>query len=160
MKKVLTAATALGLVTLLSGCALLYPNWGTSEGPSDSQSPSASATATPSETPSESASPSPSVDLKPATVSFIDYGTDGSSVYVIAEVTNVAENGGQCTLNFSSGSTSKTLTVKAEENASSTQCYPIYLPLTGLPKGAAKLTVSYSSPGYSGSSQTVEVTVP
>lgn len=160
MKKVLTAATALGIVFSLSGCALLYPNWGTTEGPSDSQSPSASASSSPSTVPSESSSPTPTKDLNPATVSFIDYGTDSSSIYVIAEITNVAENGGQCTLTFTSGSTTKTLAVKAEENASSTQCYPIYLPLTGLPKGVAKITVSYESPEYRGVSDSAEVTVP
>ena len=156
MKKVLTAATALGLVTLLSGCALLYPNWGTDQNPSTSQSPTAT-DASPS--PSASSSVAPTIDA--AKFNFIDLSVDSNTGYVsaVVEVTNVAEDGGKCTFVLSSGSVSKTVSVKAEANVSTTQCYPAMLPTAGFPKGKATVTVSYASPTHEGTTST-GVTIP
>ncbi|MEY3677611.1 MAG: hypothetical protein RL351_838, partial [Actinomycetota bacterium] len=41
MKKALAVSIAALSLVSLSGCALLYPNWGTDQNPSTSQSPSA-----------------------------------------------------------------------------------------------------------------------
>lgn len=139
------------MVIYLSGCALLYPNWGTDQNPSTSQSPSPTA-----ESPSPSASASASATMAVAQFNFIDVSLDAGTGYVsaIVEVTNVAEDGGKCTFVLTSGSVSKTVAVKAESNVSTTQCFPAMLPTTGLPKGKATLTVTYSSATHEGSAST------
>jgi hypothetical protein len=159
LKKILIGSLAIGLALTLSGCALLYPNWGTDQNPSTSMSPTPSAESpSPSESPSASASPKQGV----AEVSLIELGIDQgtSSIFVVAEVVNTAENGGKCTITFKSGATSKSVTVKAEANATSTQCYPAYLPTVGMPKGKGNVTITYESAGYLGTSEAYVVTIP
>lgn len=158
MKKTLAfTAAALALVSL-SGCALLYPNWGTDQNPSTSQSPSATDV---SPSPSESASASASPTIGVAKFNFIDLSVDSGTGYVsaVVEITNVSEDGGKCTFVLSSGSVSKTVAVKAEANVSTTQCYPAMLPISGMPKGKATVTVSYASATHEGSTST-GVTIP
>lgn len=159
MKKSLVALTAAATVFALSGCALLYPNWGTDQNPSTSMSPSPSAES-PSASPSESASVTPQQTL--AEVSLIDMGVDSSagSIYVVAEVLNAAENGGKCTITFKSGTASKSVSVKAEANASTTQCFPAYVPIGGLPKGKGVITITYESEKFYGTSDSYGVTIP
>lgn len=151
MKKAFAASLAALTIITLSGCAMLYPNWGTDQNPSTSQSPSPTAA-------SDSPSPSASADqsLAVATFNFIDVSVDTGTGYVsaVVEVTNVAEDGGKCTFVLTSGSVSKTVAVKAESNVSTTQCFPAMLPLTGLPKGSATLSVTYSSETHVGSAST------
>jgi hypothetical protein len=163
MKKTLKVSIAalsissLALVSL-SGCALLYPNWGTDQNPSTSQSPSASEVS-PTPTDSASASAAPTVGI--AKFNFIDLSVDSNTGFVsaVVEVTNAAEDGGKCTFVLSSGSVSKTVAVKAEANVSTTQCYPAMLPTAGFPKGKATVSVSYSSAAYEGSTS-AGVTIP
>ena len=159
MKKIFAAASAALVATTLSGCALLYPNWGTDQNPSTSMSPSETATS-PSASPSESASETPKQTL--AEVSLIDMGVDSGagSLYVVAEVLNATEDGGKCTITFKSGSATKTVSVKAEANASSTQCFPAYLPIGGLPKGKGVVTIAYESEKFYGTSDSYGVTIP
>ena len=73
-------------------------------------------------------------------------------VDVVAQISNVAEDGGQCTLTVTSGGTSKSQTVRAESNVDTTQCFPMEVSLVGLAKGSASLTVTYKSAGYIGTS--------
>lgn len=163
MKKTLAvsiAALSIGTLSVFSmtGCALLYPNWGTDQNPSTSQSPSATEVSpTPSESPSASAAPS----LGVAKFNFIDLSVDSETGYVsaVVEVTNAAEDGGKCTFTLASGGVTKTVSVKAEANVSTTQCYPAMLPTAGLPKGKATVTVSYVSAAYEGSTS-AGVTIP
>ena len=159
MKKIFAAASAALVATTLSGCALLYPNWGTDQNPSTSMSPSETATS-PSASPSESASETPKQTL--AEVSLIDMGVDSGagSLYVVAEVLNATEDGGKCTITFKSGSATKTVSVKAEANASSTQCFPAYLPIGGLPKGKGVVTITSESEKFYGTSDSYGVTIP
>lgn len=159
MKKILTAASAVLVAITLSGCALLYPNWGTDQNPSTSMSPSATA-APPSASPSESASETPIQTL--AEVSLIDMGVDSGagSLYVVAEVLNATEDGGKCTITFKSGSATKSVSVKAEANASTTQCFPAYLPIGGLPQGKGVVTITYQSEKFYGTSDSYGVTIP
>lgn len=159
MKKISAAASAALVAITLSGCALLYPNWGTDQNPSTSMSPSATAPS-PSASPSESASETPKQTL--AEVSLIDMGVDSGagSLYVVAEVLNATEDGGKCTITFKSGSASKTVSVKAEANASTTQCFPAYLPISGLPKGKGVVTITYESEKFYGTSDSYGVTIP
>jgi hypothetical protein len=158
MKKTLAVSIAALSLVSLSGCALLYPNWGTDQNPSTSQSPSASAA---SPMPSDSASASASPTIEAAKFNFIDLSVDSNTGYVsaVVEVTNVSEDGGKCTFVLTSGSVSKTVSVKAEANVSTTQCYPAMLPTTGMPKGKATVTVSYASATHQGSTST-GVTIP
>lgn len=159
MKKVFAALAVTATAVSLSGCALLYPNWGTDQNPSTSMSPSATVES-PSASPSESVSETPKQTL--AEVSLIDMGVDSGagSLYVVAEVLNATEGGGKCTITFKSGSATKTVSVKAEANASTTQCFPAYLPIGGLPKGKGVVTITYESEKFFGTSDSYGVTIP
>ena len=159
MKRTLLAtAIAFGMITL-SGCAILYPNWGTDQNPSTSQSPSAS-DSSPSPTPSESTSVAPTAAAAKFNLIELDFDQNANAVFVVAEMISAAENGGKCTVTFTSGTTSKSVSVKAEANASSTQCFPAYIPATGLPKGKGSITVSYESANYAGTSPAYGVVIP
>lgn len=157
MKKLTVLSMAAAAALSLSGCALLYPNWGTDQNPSTSQSPTATDTASP--TPTDSASASPTIGT--ANFNIIDLSVDPNNGYVsvVAEVTNVAEDGGKCTFTLASGSLNKSVTVKAEANVSTTQCFPGMVPITGFPKGKASLTIAYASSTHQGST-TTGVTIP
>lgn len=166
-KNSLRAILALPLVAMaslsLSGCTLLYPHWGATGLPSDTPSESASTaapSASASASTSASASPS-SVPVQPATLHIIQSNVDATVgvIDVVAEVTNVSEDGGHCTLSITSGANTKTQTVKAESNVDGTQCFPMEITLTGLAKGPATFKVTYSSAGYSGSTGPQAVTI-
>lgn len=163
MKRIAVSATAISAALLLAGCSVLYPNWGTTEKPSDPETstsvPTSTATETPSETPAET---TPPVVVQKATINIIQSGVDTANgeLYAVAEVTNAVEDGGQCTLNYSSGSFTKAITVKAESNVHTTQCFPISLPLKGLPKGAGTFTITYDSPAFKGTSSPTAVAIP
>lgn len=147
----------------LTGCSLLYPNWGQTGLPTDSAIPTVLPSDNPSSSQSEQPSASPTTVAKqPASVQITMSNVDATSgtIGVVAQVTNVAEDGGFCTFKLTSGSSSKTLVVKAESNVSTTQCYPMEVTLTGFPKGNATLTVSYDSVGFSGVSPAQVVNIP
>ena len=157
MNKILAIVAASGLALTLSGCSLIYPNWGTDQNPSTSQS------AEPSESPSATESASPSASAKSvATVSIDDAVVDATAqvVSVLAQVTNFNEDGGTCTLTIQAGNQSKTMSVKAEANVTTTQCFPMELSLSGLPKGTALVTVTYESPTHFGVSAGRSVLIP
>lgn len=159
MKKLAVFALSGLIVISLSGCALLYPNWSSTQNPgtSESANPSESASS------SESASPSPSATPKKAAKVQIDQlqvdATNGV-IAVLASVANFNEDGGQCTLTFIGGGVTKQLTVKAESNVTTTQCYPMEMPLTGLPKGKGSVTVSYDDRDHAGTSSASSVVIP
>jgi len=157
-KTLLTAAAAIGLFSL-SGCALIYPNWGTDQNPSTSQSPSATESS-PTPTPSDSASATPTIGVAKFNVIELDFDPSANAVFVVAEMLSAAENGGKCTVKFTSGSVTKSVSVKAEANATTTQCFPAYIPATGLPKGKGTVTITYESPTYAGTSQAFGVVIP
>jgi hypothetical protein len=157
MKKLATIATIAATSLTLGGCALLYPNWGTDQNPSTSESPSASSSASPSA--STTASPTPTIEVAKFNIIDMSVDTNNGYVQVVAEVTNVAEDGGKCTFALTSGSISKTVTVKAEANVSTTQCFPAMLPITGFPKGKATVTIAYASSTHEGTTST-GVTIP
>ena len=166
MNKFIKGAAVLTAATLLTGCSILYPNWGSTQKPSDPQT--SEPTVTPTESPTASETPSPTATstatkpAAPANINVMQVGVDAANgeVYAVAEVTNAAENGGSCTLTFVSGSTTKTLVVKAEANVTTTQCFPMNLPIKGLPKGAGSVTVSYSSPTFVGTSTAFPISIP
>lgn len=160
MKKFLLFVILVGAATL-AGCTLLYPHWGQTPQPTTSASSSDGTTDAPSETPSQSASPTTPVKKKAASVELMDSQVDSGAltISVVAHVTNVAEDGGTCTLVYQSGSVTKSVPVKAESNVSDTQCYPMTLSTVGLPKGAGLISVVYDSTEYHGQSPATAVTI-
>lgn len=164
MNKFIKGAAVLTAAMLLTGCSILYPNWGSTQRPSDPQTSEPTVTPTESPTDAETPSPTPTATkpAAPATINVMQVGVDAANgeVYAVAEVTNAAEDGGSCTLTFVSGATTKTLVVKAEANVTTTQCFPMNLRTKGLPKGAASVTVSYSSPNFVGTSTAFPISIP
>lgn len=160
MKKLFTLITAAGAAVLLTGCALLYPNWGTDQNPSTS----ASASPSPTVSASPSASASPAKTKGKADVKLFDSGFDKTGtapkLYAMADVANFAENGGYCTLTFVGGGVTKSVKVTAEANVQRTQCALMEIPAAGLPKGAGILTVEYFSDNYYGAAPSAPVTIP
>jgi hypothetical protein len=157
MKKIIALVAASGLALMLSGCSLIYPNWGTDQNPSTSQSaqPSESASGTP--TPVETTS-----TKGEATVVVDQANVDATAGFlsVVAQVTNFNEDGGTCTLTVQAGNQSKTMSVKAESNVTTTQCFPMEISLSGLPKGTALVTVTYESAAHFGVSAGRSVLIP
>ena len=163
MRKLLAISITVLAATALSGCTLLYPNWGTDVSPSDSAAPSASAT--PIESPSESASATPSqVPLAKAEVVVFDAGIDTSGsapmIFAMADISNFAEAGGKCILTFTGSGVTKSIEVTGLENVNRTQCPLMQMPVKGLPKGAAILTVQYVSKTHAGNAPSVSVVIP
>jgi hypothetical protein len=165
MKRINIAAVAsasLLLAVALSGCSILYPNWNTTAKPGDSSAPSSSSSSAVTESASASPTPTPTVAVKKAQIAWVDSGVDTAAgvIYGVAEITNVVEDGGTCTLTFIGAGKTKTVSGKAEVNATDTQCHPLELPIAGLPKGAALITMTYNSPTHVGTSAAVAVTIP
>lgn len=157
MKKIALGLVAAAITVSLSGCALLYPNWGTDQSPGTSQSasPTESASQTPSASPTK-------VTKSKAVIRIDDASADATAgvISVVAEVTNVAQDGGTCTLILQVGNTTKRLPFKAEANVDRTQCFPMEVPLAGLPKGTALVSVEYESSTYFGVSTAQSVLIP
>ncbi len=165
MKKVILAAAGIWLTLSLAGCSFFYPNWGQKTPPigtpSQSSSTSASASSSASASVSPSGSPTPTTILKQvAKINILQSSVDATAISVVAEALNFSEDGGTCTLQFTNGVVKKSISVKAESNASDTQCFPLNLPLTGLPKGAGLVTISYASSTHIGTSAAIAVTIP
>jgi hypothetical protein len=157
MKKIASVLVATAIAVSLSGCALLYPNWGTDQNPGTSQS------AEPSQSTSESTSASPTVAPKSkAKVEITDAYADAAAgtLSVVASVANIAQDGGTCTLILQNGNTTKRLPFKAEANVTTTQCHPMDVPLAGLVKGSALVSVEYESADYFGTSATQSIAIP
>ncbi|SCX07790.1 hypothetical protein [Candidatus Aquiluna sp. UB-MaderosW2red] len=171
---VLIALLAVGTLAL-SSCSIFYPNAGATSLPQDdetTQTQSAEPTESPapnqepeqsaSAEPSASAAESPAIIRKETSVEIImavpepDLGV----LTVVAQLPSLSESGGTCTLRLISGSVEKTMEVKAEPSSDYTQCFPIELPLTGLPKGTAVVSVSYSSDFHFGTSKNQSVVIP
>lgn len=162
-----TAALVISTAAIfaVSGCSLLYPHPGATTFPTDDPSSTPEPKPTKTKKPKPTPTASPTATEKPkkkATVQIDDayVDTDNQLVSVIAQVTNIFEDGGQCTLMVTSGKTSKTVTVKAESNVNSTQCSPMEVDLAGLKSGDATVTVSYSSTGFAGTSDGWDLVIP
>jgi len=159
MKKLPLITTAVLLVAVLSGCSLLYPNWGK---PTDSPNPTetSTGTSTPDPTDTETTSPTPT-DKAEATVEIVDAYVDSPNgvIQVIAQISNFSEDGGTCTATFTSGSKTVKVSQTAESNAANTQCHPMEINLGGLPAGQGSITVTYESTKYYGVSAPSSVTI-
>ena len=159
MKRTLLIFTTLVAVATMAGCALFYPNIGSNETPSDPQNPTPTASET-TETPAASESPAPVVKelAKPR---LVFYDIVGTNIQIVGEVMNFAENGGECIVTFYSKDTAVVMErVPAEANVSTTQCFPLTVGLSRLPKGAVDVVISYESDRYEGQSEITEVMIP
>jgi hypothetical protein len=159
MKRILLIVTTLVAVATVAGCALFYPNIGSTETPSDPMNPSPT-TSEPSATPTESETPTaaPKELAKPRLLFYEIAGTD---LRVIGEVINFAEDGGECIVTFYSGDTPIVMKrVPAEHNVSTTQCFPLTTALSRLPKGVIEVVIGYESAKYAGESEKFEVIIP
>ncbi len=157
MKKIASVALAAALALSLSGCSLLYPNWGTTQNPSTSQS------SEPSQSASASQEPTPTTSAKGEATVFIDMANVDATagvLSVVAGVSNFNEDGGTCTLTVKAGNSTKTVSVKAEANVTTTQCFPMEISLAGLPKGTGLVTVTYESAAHYGVSTAQSVLIP
>jgi hypothetical protein len=159
MKRTLLIITTMVAAATLTGCSLFYPNFGSTETPSDPMNPSPTASeATPTPTESESPTATPKELAKPR-LSF--YEIAGSDLRVIGEVINFAEDGGECIITFYSGNTPIVMErVPAEHNVSTTQCFPLTTALSRLPKGIVEVVIGYESAKYEGESEKFEVIIP
>lgn len=165
MKRAVLMITSVMVLSLTTGCALFYPNYDSNQTPSDPMNPSPTESSTvspePTESPNESATPTPSkLSAKPR-VLYYEVDAAAGNLLVIGEIINVAESGGKCTVTFYSGNTPLAQqSVSAEINVSTTQCFPVQIPLSKLPKGTGQVVVSYESEGYQGDSERFEVIIP
>jgi hypothetical protein len=175
---VIAAASTLALT--LSGCSGFYPNWGATGLPEEpfevidvaenTDAAESDAELSVTAEPSPDASPAePEVQQSPAATQRAQVSVDilmaaveaeFGVLTVIAQVPGIAENAGSCELRFMSGGFEKTMRVKAEQSSDYTQCFPIEMPLTGLPSGSALVTVSYESERFSGRSAATTVVIP
>jgi hypothetical protein len=161
VKKLLIAIVITSATLSLSGCDVFYPHSSQSPTPSDSASPSE----TPSVDPSESPSATPtqtSIAREKVTVRILQSSTDAGAgtISVVAEVADISEDGGSCTLIVTQGSVTRQITAKAESNVTDTQCYPLNIPTTGFTSGSAQFEVKYDSTYYLGSSSGNAITIP
>jgi hypothetical protein len=160
MKRTLLILTTLVAVATMAGCALFYPNIGSNESPSDPLNPSPD-TATTEPSPSASASASESSAKERAEPRLLFYQIVGTDLQVIGEVVNFAEDGGECIVTVYSGNTPIVQErVSAEHNVTTTQCFPLSIPVSKLPKGTLELTIGYESAAYEGTSKRFEVINP
>jgi hypothetical protein len=161
MKRILFAGFSVAALVALAGCTLFYPNNDQNQDPVAQTSLTPSAFPSPTEEPEPS--PSPSVASTKAAAKIQVWYSDTSQGFleVIAEVTNFAEDGGQCTLISYSGNVPKVVgTFKAESNVGTTQCFPIEVDFSSLTKGTSTVAVVYESNAYIGESERFEVNVP
>jgi hypothetical protein len=162
MKKAFIVMLGLATALSLTGCTLFYPNSGSIE---DGLEPTSATSEAPAESaePEQSPSPSPSNSLMTTKLDlrFDALEASGGSLLVVAEILNLIDDGGTCTLNYYQGSSPTVIgSVKAERNVTTTQCSPFNIDLASLPKGALQLTVSYSSDNHIGESDKFEVNIP
>jgi hypothetical protein len=98
----------------------------------------------------------------PATANVIvsDASQYGDTVEVRAYVSNAAETGGTCTVTFSQGTSSFSVSSQAAMAASSTQCGAIDVPVSRFPtKGTWNVAVQYTSSALAGQAQATTITV-
>lgn len=163
MKRTFFAVIASFAALTLSGCALFYPNIDNSISPSDpmSPSPTESQTTSPSPEPTQSESPTPQkAEAKPRLL-FYEIDAANSNLVLIGEVINFAEDGGECIITYYSGNTPIIQErVPAEHNVTTTQCFPLNISLSRLPKGKGDVVIGYESEKYFGESEKFEVIIP
>ena len=91
-------------------------------------------------------------------VSFAD--VSGTNFEVRAFVPTAIEGGGTCTATLTQGSSKVQKSSEAFVDTSSSQCRPIYIPVSEFPsKGTWSLNITYASPTHKGESGAFEVSL-
>jgi len=153
--KLLTAGVVMVVAAALSGCSIFYPN------PIPTPSPTDTGTTTPTPTPTPTPTETIDPNLAKVELNIIDASAfrANNTVDVIAEALAILEDDGKCTLVVSQGSVSESVTVNAESNVNTTQCFPMSIPLTGFKDGNLKYTVTYVSSKSTGVSANGTITI-
>jgi hypothetical protein len=146
------------LTSVLTGCSVLYPNWGK---PTETPTATNTQTQTPGPTPTVTETETPDPSKGVANVEIMDaYVDDANGVLqVVAQVTNFSEEGGTCTATFEGSGKKASVSVTAESNAANTQCRTMEIALGGLPKGTGQVIVTYDSVAHAGTSSPSSVTI-
>ena len=152
MRRFLAAIAIVAATFSLSACDIFYPNWGQTTPPTDEPTVTPTQSESPSAEPSQSATPTKKPQAK-AVVRILQAVADSASgnIQIIAEVADISEDGGTCTLKVTQGAVTRSVTAKAESNVTDTQCYPLNLAIAGFATGPASFTVTYDSADYTGS---------
>jgi len=165
-------ATALIVSLSLSGCSAFVPSWNAQPTPIeiDNEAEPEEVSEVEPETEPEPVDPEPETEPEPVetepversevNVEIAQVYTDNATFEVIAQVLDVVEDGGECTLKFLAGDFSTEATVLAERSSNYTQCAPIDIPLPTLPSGTAAFSVEYISDSYEGESEPDSVVIP
>lgn len=162
----------------LTGCSAFVPSWNAQPTPIEidnktdsqdvnelSQEQTEPEPAEPQEDqqqPEPEPDPSEPVELETVNVEIVSamvYESEGQ-IEVIAQVLDVVEDSGECSLKFLAGDFSTERTVKAARSSNYTQCAAIDIPLSELPGGDAVVIVSYLSERYEGESNPASVVIP
>jgi hypothetical protein len=174
--KLFSIAIVAGLT--LTGCSAFVPSWNAqptpieidnetepadvNEVPETEPETEETEPANPTETAEQDPEPTEAIERSSVTVEVISAMAyvDEGQLEVIAQVFDVVEDGGECTLKLLAGDFSTEQTVGANRSSNYTQCAPIDLPLSELPGGTAVVSVSYLSENYEGESASVSVVIP
>jgi hypothetical protein len=159
VKKVSFIFISIFAVFALSACSVFYPNAGAVNSTIESENPSPSSSE--SVEPSPSASPSSTSRKSAAEPVVLFYDVFSSTILIVGEVVNVSENNGECIITFYFANSPVLVErVSAESNVSTTQCAPLEVQLSDLPKGSGYAVISYESEKYEGQSEQFEVRIP
>lgn len=174
--KLFSIAIVAGLT--LTGCSAFVPSWNAqptpieidnetepadvNEVPETEPETEQTEPANPTETAEQDPEPTEVIERSSVTVEVISAMAyvDEGQLEVIAQVFDVVEDGGECTLKLLAGDFSTEQTVGANRSSNYTQCAPIDIPLSELPGGTAVVSVSYLSENYEGESASVSVVIP
>lgn len=133
--KILVTGLSLVAALTLGGCSMFYPT------------PTPTPTVEPTETPTIVPTPTINPDLNRIELNVLDASAfrENGTVTVIVEALNVMEEDGKCTLHVTQDKASQTVTVSAEPNVTSTQCFPMEVPIEGFKNGKVSYHVLYVS---------------
>lgn len=147
--KSLIAGAGLCVALTLSGCSMFYP------------APTPTPTVEPTKTPLPTPTPTVDPDLTKIELNILDATgfRDNGTVTVIAEALGVMEEDGTCTLHVTQDKASQTVTVKAEPNVTSTQCFPMEVPIAGFKNGKVSYSILYVSSKSTGVIESGTLTV-
>jgi hypothetical protein len=149
--KLLTAVMALTVTFSASGCSMFYPT----------PEPTPTQTETPTPTPTDKPTPTVDPNLNKVQLNVLNSSAfrDNGTIEVIVEALEILEEDGKCTLKVTQGDLSQSVTVNAEPNVTSTQCFPMEIPIGDFKDGKVTFTVHYISSKSAGllNSQTLVI---
>lgn len=159
MKKGYLFVVSIFAVIVLSGCSIFYPNSEATISPIEPETPFPSVSE--SDDPSPSQSPSDNSLKGVAEPVLLFYEVSSNSLMIVGEVVNISENNGECIITFYFANNPVLVErVSAESNVSTTQCAPLEVPLSALPRGSGYAVIEYESEKYKGQSEKFEVKIP